>query len=65
MFAGVPFGINFIPSHFQRQLSLLFHDLPFTMPYFDNLPFGSKSWDEHLDHAIMIVDRLNKVNLTN
>ena len=22
MFAGVPFGINFIPSHFQRQLLL-------------------------------------------
>jgi hypothetical protein len=63
MFAGCPFGINFIPSHFQRQLSQLFHDLPFTVPYFDNLPFGSKSWDEHLDHAIMIVDRLNKVNL--
>ena len=32
MFAGVPFGINFIPSHFQRQLSQLFHDLPFTIP---------------------------------
>ena len=63
MFAGVPFGINFIPSHFQRQLSQLFHDLPFTIPYFDNLPFGSKSWDEHLDHAITIVDRLNQVNL--
>ena len=29
MFAGVPFGINFIPSHFQRQLSQLFHDMPF------------------------------------
>ena len=63
MFAGVPFGINFIPSHFQRQLSQLFHDLPFTVPYFDNLPFGSKSWDEHLDHAITIVSRLNQVNL--
>ena len=63
MFAGVPFGINFIPSHFQRQLSQLFHDLSFTIPYFDNLPFGSGSWDEHLDHAIMIVDRLNQVNL--
>ena len=63
MFAGVPFGINFIPSHFQRQLSQLFHDLPFTIPYFDNLPFGSKSWDDHLDHAITIVDRLNQVNL--
>ena len=63
MFVGVPFGINFIPSHFQRQLSQLFHDLPFTIPYFDNLPFGSKTWDEHLDHAITIVDRLNQVNL--
>src|SRR5919202_5913263 len=63
MFAAVPFCINFIPSHFQRQLSLLFYDLPYTMPYFDNVPFGSASWSEHLDHAIMIVDRLNRVNL--
>ena len=63
MFAGVPFGISYISSHFQRQLSLLFHDLLFTMPYFDNLPFGSQSWDDHLDHAITIVHRLNSVNL--
>ena len=41
----------------------IFSDLQFTFPYIDNLPFGSKSWDEHLEHAIMIIDRLNKVNL--
>ncbi len=63
MFAGVPFGINFIPSHFQRQLSQLFADVPYTMPYFDNLPFASSDAETHIDNAIMIVSRLNSVNL--
>lgn len=63
MFVGVPFGINFIPSHFQRCISRLFHDLPFVSSYFDNLPFGSSDWSAHLDQAIIIVSRLNSVNL--
>ena len=64
MFAGVPFGIDFIPSHFQRSMSYLFHDLSsFTLPYFDNLPHGATNWSDHLDHAIIIVDRCNKANL--
>ena len=63
MFVGVPFGINFIPSFFQRIMSQIFSDVPFTFPYIDNLPFGSKTWKEHFEHASIIIDRLNKVNL--
>jgi hypothetical protein len=63
MFVGVPFGISFIPSHFQRCISRLFHDLSFLISYFDNLPFGSSNWSDHIDHAILIVHRLNSVNL--
>jgi hypothetical protein len=63
MFVGVPFGIHFIPSHFQRCISRLFHDLPFVISYFDNLPFGSSDWSTHIDQAISIINRLNTVNL--
>jgi len=63
MFVGCPYGISFIPSHFQRVMSMIMADLPFTFPYIDNLPFGSKTWEEHEEHAYLIIDRLNKANL--
>jgi len=63
MFVGTPFGISPVSSIFQRAMSHVFHDLPFTFPYIDNLPFASKSWEEHAEHAIIILDRLNQVNL--
>jgi hypothetical protein len=63
MFVGTPYGINFIPSFFQRTMSQIFSDMQFTFPYIDNLPFASKTWEEHYEHAAMIIDRLNQVNL--
>ena len=63
MFVSCPFGINFLPSHFQRVMCSLFHDLPFTFPYLDNLPIGSRRWYEHADHLLIVVDRLNQANL--
>jgi len=63
VFIGVPFGINKVPSHFQRVITHIFKDLPFTHPYIDNLPFGSKSWEDHHDHSLCIIVRCNNVNL--
>ena len=63
MFAGCPFGLNVMPSHFQRIMSYIFRNLPFTCPYFDNLPFGSHSWPEHAEHTLAIIERLNYYNL--
>jgi putative transposase len=63
MFVGCPFGLKHIPSFFQRFISNLFRDMPFVYPYIDNLGFASKTWDEHLMHAKMIIERLNSVNL--
>ena len=63
VFVGCPFGIKHIPSFFQRYVANLFSDMPFVYPYLDNLGFGSKSWDEHYQHARMIVERLNEVQL--
>ena len=51
MFISCPYGIKHLPSFFQRFMVNLFHDMPFVFPYIDNLPFASKSWDEHYKMA--------------
>ena len=63
MFVGCPFGINLLPSYFQRIMSSIFYDLPYTCPYLDNLPFGSATWLDHKQHALTIIQRLNEANL--
>ena len=63
MFKGTPFGLKHIPSFFQRFISNLFRDMPFVFPYIDNLGFASATWEEHLMHAKMIIERLNSVGL--
>ena len=63
VFVGCPFGIKHIPSLFQRYICNLFRDMPFVFPYIDNLGFASSSWEEHYEHAAMIMERLNSVNL--
>ena len=64
MFQGCPYGIKFIPSHFQRFMIRVFKDLPFVYPHIDNIVFASKDWEEHEQHAKAIIDRLTSVNLT-
>lgn len=63
VFVGCPFGIKHIPSLFQRFIANLFHDMPFVFAYIDNIAFASKDWEEHYEHARMIVERLNSVRL--
>jgi hypothetical protein len=63
MFIGAPFGLSLLPGHFQRNMSFMFSDMKFTFPYLDNLPFGSSTWEEHRDHALMIIHRCNQANL--
>jgi transposase InsO family protein len=63
MFAGCPFGLLNMPSHFQRIMSHVFSGLDFSMPYFDNIPFGSRTWEDHAQHIEIILTRLNQLNL--
>ena len=63
VFVGAPFGLSLLPSHFQRAASYIVSDMPFTFAYLDNIPFGSKTWREHKDHALTIIDRLTQCNL--
>jgi transposase InsO family protein len=41
----------------------IFKDFDFVLVYFDNILFASRTWNEHQQHAQMIVARLNQVNL--
>lgn len=63
VFTGCIYGLSSIPNFFQRIMSRIFIDLPYVRPYLDNLPFASHNWDEHTDQALMIIERLNSVNL--
>lgn len=63
MFKGCPFGIKHIPSIFQRFMCHLMRDLTFVYPYIDNLPFASKTFEEHVEHAQCIINRLNQYGI--
>jgi hypothetical protein len=63
MFVGAPFGLSLLPSHFQRAASGVVSDFPFTFAYLDNIPFASKTWEEHKEHALCIIHRLTQCNL--
>ena len=63
VFVGCCFGISLLPGYFQRVISDIFKDLDFVDPYIDNLPFGSRTWEEHADHAALILMKLNQFNL--
>jgi hypothetical protein len=63
VFKSCPYGLKQLPSYFQRFMMNLFHDMMFIDPYIDNLPFASRTWEEHYQHAYMIIERLNSVGL--
>ena len=63
MFAACPFGLCNMPSHFQRIIQYVFRGISATIPYFDNIPFGSHNWDEHTTHVYAIIDTCNQYNL--
>ena len=63
MFVGAPFGLCLLPSHFQRAASGIVSDFPFTFAYLDNIPFASKTWEDHKEHALCIIHRLTQCNL--
>jgi hypothetical protein len=63
LFKCTPFGLKHLSSHTQRWVSSLFRDCDFVFPYVDNLFFGSRTLDEHLEHACTILERCNKYNI--
>ena len=63
MFVGAPFGLQQLPSHFQRAMSFSLSDIPFTFAILDNIPFGSKTWEQHRQQALCIIHRMTQLNL--
>jgi len=64
-FTCMPFGVKFMTSFCHRVVSSIVRDegLVFCDPFVDNLPFASKSWEEHRMHLIRLLRMCNKYNL--
>ena len=63
VFCGSIYGIKPLAGHLQRLISRLLRDVKQCLPYFDNIPFASSSWEQHAEQALIILRRLNAVNL--
>jgi len=59
-YLSMPFGIKNAPSHFQKMMDILFGDyirLGWMMVYIDDIIIYSSTWEEHLEHLAMVLDR--------
>jgi transposase InsO family protein len=63
MFCGAIYGIKPLAGHLQRLISRLLRGIARCFPYFDNIPFGSFTWEQHAEQALIILRRLNAANL--
>ncbi|UYV79773.1 K02A2.6-like [Cordylochernes scorpioides] len=60
----LPFGISPASAIFQRCMDSLFHDVPNTVIYLDDIFIGSKDEQEHYRILKMIFDKLKELNFT-
>ncbi|UYV61908.1 K02A2.6-like [Cordylochernes scorpioides] len=60
----LPFGISPASAIFQRCMDSLFHDVPNTVIYLDDIFIGSKDEQEHYRILEMIFDKLKELNFT-
>ena len=64
-FIVMPFGLSGAPSTFQQMMDLLTKDTrDFAAAYLDDLIIFSDTWENHLQHLIIILQQLCKANLT-
>ena len=62
-FRGAPFGLKTLPSHFQRVMAMLLHDLDYARVFIDDVVVFSKSSGEHAMHLREVIRRLNEAQL--
>ncbi|UYV82750.1 K02A2.6-like [Cordylochernes scorpioides] len=60
----LPFGISPASAIFQRCMDSLFHDVPNTVIYLDDIFIGSKDEQEHYRILKIIFDKLKELNFT-
>ena len=63
MFAGCPFGLKPISARFQRVTANLFSDCPFVQTFVDDIIIFSDTFEEHILHVQIVIQKLTKVNL--
>jgi RNase H-like domain found in reverse transcriptase/Integrase core domain/Chromo (CHRromatin Organisation MOdifier) domain/Integrase zinc binding domain/Retrotransposon gag protein len=63
VFSGVPFGLHFMSAFVHRFVSFKFADMKFVGSFVDNIAFASKSWLEHRDQLVQVLQRCNELNL--
>ena len=62
-FVGCPYGLKPIPNTFQRYMTHKFAHLSNVFPYIDNLLHGARTWNEHLQTILAVIDGCDDVNL--
>jgi hypothetical protein len=65
-FSKVPFGLATGAQVLTRLLDRVFHDIKFKFVYhyLDDLVIYSESYDQHLEHVRIVLDRLRSAGLT-
>ena len=59
----MPFGLKNSPAEFCRIMHHLLIDLDYVSIYLDDITIHSKTFEEHLNHIQVVLDRLKKANL--
>ena len=64
-FLRVPFGLCNAPSHFQRVMETILHDLlgVCVLVYIDDLVIYSTDMESHIGHVQLVLQRIRKANL--
>lgn len=63
VFEGTPYGVKPISNIFQRTVSSELSDLDFVKVYIDNITIASDTWEEHMRHVKIVIERLNQLNM--
>lgn len=63
-FKVMPFGLQGAPATFQRMMDIVLDGLDFAAAYLDDVVIHSQTWDEHLQHISIVLQRLSNADLT-
>lgn len=63
-FNTMPFGLKGAPATFQRLMDGGIQGLDFAAAYLDDLIIFSESWEDHLTHIQLVLERLHQAGLT-
>ena len=62
-FTWMLFGLRNVPATFQRLMHAVLAGLGFCNAYMDDIIIFSDSWEEHLEHIQLVVEKLRQASL--